>query len=257
MILGAQLFTVRQHCYTLDDFAETLKKIADIGYTEVQVSGTCDYTGEWLDRELKKNGLTCHLTHFNFDRTVNDTQAVIDLHKQIGCPNIGLGAMPGWGEENGYESFVGNTVLRDAIKKINGAGLRYTYHHHGWEYEKKLADGKNILRHLAEEFSADELCFTLDTYWVLDGKASIEEETEYLSGRLPCVHFKDMFTDESGKNHMTWCGGGNRINFGDILPLFEKAGTEYVYVEQDDCGEEDPFVCLSRSYDYLKSLGLE
>ena len=41
MKIGAQLFTVRDFTKTLDDFAETLKKIADIGYTTVQVSGTC------------------------------------------------------------------------------------------------------------------------------------------------------------------------------------------------------------------------
>ena len=40
MKIGAQLYTVRDFCKTLDDFSETLKKVADIGYTTVQVSGT-------------------------------------------------------------------------------------------------------------------------------------------------------------------------------------------------------------------------
>ena len=58
MKIGAQLFTLRDFCKTLDGFSETLKKVADIGYTTVQVSGTCAYEPEWLAEELKKNSLT-------------------------------------------------------------------------------------------------------------------------------------------------------------------------------------------------------
>ena len=41
MKIGAQMFTTRATCQTLEGFADTLKRIADIGYTTVQVSGTC------------------------------------------------------------------------------------------------------------------------------------------------------------------------------------------------------------------------
>ena len=43
MEIGAQLYTVREFCGNLDDFSESLKKIAQIGYRYVQVSGTCAY----------------------------------------------------------------------------------------------------------------------------------------------------------------------------------------------------------------------
>ena len=35
----------------------------------------------------------------------------------------------------------------------------------------------------------------------------------------------------------------------------EAAGTRFMLVEQDDCRGEDPFECLRRSYDYLRSWG--
>ena len=44
MELGAQLFTLRDYCKTLPDFAETLTRVADMGYKTVQVSGTCALT---------------------------------------------------------------------------------------------------------------------------------------------------------------------------------------------------------------------
>ncbi len=63
MKIGAQLFTVRDYCQTPEALANTLKRIADIGYRYVQVSGVCEYDPQWLKDELDKNGLQCVLTH--------------------------------------------------------------------------------------------------------------------------------------------------------------------------------------------------
>ena len=56
MQIGAQLYTVRNHCQNLDDFALTLRKVADIGYRTVQVSGTCAFEAGWLKDQLEQNG---------------------------------------------------------------------------------------------------------------------------------------------------------------------------------------------------------
>ena len=55
MEIGAQLYTVREHTKTLEDFSRTLEKIAAIGYRNVQVSGTCAYEPAWLKAELGQN----------------------------------------------------------------------------------------------------------------------------------------------------------------------------------------------------------
>jgi two-component system chemotaxis response regulator CheV len=47
------------------------------------------------------------------------------------------------------------------------------------------------------------------------------------------------------------------LDFEKIVEAFLKAGTEFGYVEQDNCNGEDPFLCLKKSYDYLTSLGLK
>ena len=107
MKIGAQLFTVRDFTKTLDDFAETLKKIADIGYTTVQVSGTCPFEAEWLRDRLKETGLTCAITHTNPDRVINETEAVIREHDIFGCDYIGIGSLPGslWGNPGALPAF--------------------------------------------------------------------------------------------------------------------------------------------------------
>jgi len=64
MKLGAQFYTLRDNCQDLNGLSESLKKVADIGYTTVQISGVCPYEPEWMRDELKKNGLECALTHW-------------------------------------------------------------------------------------------------------------------------------------------------------------------------------------------------
>ena len=92
MLIGAQLFTVRDACKTLDDFAETLKKVADIGYTTVQVSGTCPFEPDWLAAELKKNGLKCVITHTPPAKLLTDPVQVAKDHDVFDCQYVGLGS---------------------------------------------------------------------------------------------------------------------------------------------------------------------
>ena len=47
------------------------------------------------------------------------------------------------------------------------------------------------------------------------------------------------------------------MNFPAVFYAAEQSGVEYMLVEQDDCYGEDPFECLSRSYEYLKANGFE
>ena len=255
MKIGAQLYTLRDFCRNPDDFSETLKKVADIGYTSVQVSGTCPYEAEWLRDELKKNGLTCGITHFDFNRILNETEKVIEEHKTFGCPYIGIGSMPGGAGR--YAEFRDNPKLVPAMDKIAAAGLKFMYHNHSMEYETLMDDGRPVMFHLSDDFTPEQMGFTLDTYWVKYGGYDVVPEIERLSGRLPVIHFKDMYLTEDGERKMSWVGGGNVLDFGAIVEAFEKAGTRFGYVEQDNCNGEDPFLCMKKSYDYLTSLGLK
>ena len=65
MEIGAQLYTVRDYCQNLEDFSETLKKVSDIGYRYVQVSGTCDFDANWLkNEEVYKNFVALFVVNF-------------------------------------------------------------------------------------------------------------------------------------------------------------------------------------------------
>lgn len=249
MIIGAQFYTIRDFCKNLNDFSESLKKVADIGYTTVQISATCEFEPEWLKQELDKNGLKCVITHTPPAKLV-DPVKVCEDHKVFGCECVGLGFYNFRNDplDTIFDSFV--TTYKPIAQQIRDNGRYFMYHNHDGEFRK--LNGRPILDLIAEAFTPDEMGITLDTYWVQAGGGDPAQYIEKLSGRLPCIHLKDYGYGQ----RMEVIGEGN-INFDRVLEKAESAGTKYLLVEQDNCNGEDPFDCLKRSYDYLRSLGLK
>ena len=245
MQIGAQFYTVREQCQTLDDFALTLRKVADIGYKTVQISGTCPYEAEWLKEQLAINGLSCVLTHIPVPRLVGETGQVIADHHVFGCENIGLGWWA-FNETDTYEKFM--ATFPRVAEEIRAGGRYFMYHNHDQEFQR--IGGKLILEKLAEEIPADMMGFTLDTFWVQAGGGDPAQWVKNLAGRVPVIHLKDFAYGRK----MAVVGEGN-INFDRVFSEAEEAGTKFLLVEQDDCNGEDPIECLRRSYEYLKACG--
>jgi len=250
MKVGAQFYTIRDHCKTLEDFSDSLRKVADMGYRYVQISGTCDYEAAWLKAELDKNGLQCVLTHIPAPRLTGETEKVIADHDVFGCEHVGLGwyAFDQEKEDASYENFLATYI--PVAKKLREGGKLFMYHNHDQEF--KRIGGKIVLDKLIEDVPAELMGFTLDTYWAQAGGADPAQFLEKLAGRIPCIHLKDFAYGRK----MAVVGEGN-INFDRVLEKAQAGGTEYLLIEQDDCNGEDPFDCLRRSLNYLRARGIE
>lgn len=254
MILGAQFFTLRNSCKTLEGLDESLKRVADMGFTAVQLSGVCSYEADWMAEKAKEYGLKVAITHFDYNKIINDTEATIEFHKKMDCKYIGLGCAPGMLTK--YEEYL--TQIPEAIDKIAAAGLKFTYHNHDMEFARYEKTGKIYIDDMCDRFPVDKLGITLDTYWVQAGGGDPAQWIEKLKGRTNCVHFKDMIgflkVNEEGKpekgHRIAPIGEGN-MNYDRIIEACLKADVEYGFVELDDCNGEDPFACMKRSYDFL------
>lgn len=249
MRIGAQFYTLRESCKTLDGLSESLKKVADIGYTTVQISGTCPFEPAWLQKELEKNGLTCVITHTPKDQLANPEKVCTD-HKLFGCKYVGLGYHK---FKEGDLTQIYNGFLetyQPIARAIRAQGLYFMYHNHDMEFQK--LDGETILRRLARDFAPQDMGFTLDTYWVQRGGGDPVQYLRELAGRLPCIHLKDYGYGAS----MEPIGEGN-LNWNAIFCAAQDSKVEYMLVEQDNCNGQDPFNCLKRSYDFLKANGFE
>ena len=251
MKVGAQFYTLRDHCQTLAELSESLKRVREIGYTEVQISGVCGYEAEWLRDELKKNDLTCVLTHYSAEEIKNDPISVLNKHKTFGCTNVGIGCMPGGVTKESVEAFLRD--FKDSARILAENGGKLFYHNHHFEFAKN-EEGKLILDVLCDAFPENQLGITLDTYWAQYGGACPTETIRRLKGRVECVHLKDMAI-VNNEQRMAPVGCGN-INFEKVVKACADSGTLHLLVEQDHSYGEDPFDCLRKSYEYLKSLGL-
>lgn len=249
MQIGAQMYTTRESCKTLEGFAETLKRIADLGYRTVQVSGTCPYDGAWLKEQLDQNGLRCVLTHIPVPQLTGETERVIHEHDLFGCRYVGLGFWAFDPERDmSWDRWL--ELFPPVAKKLQDGGKYFMYHNHDREFIRE--NGKTYMERLVEAVPAARMGFTLDTFWVQVAGGDPAWWLERLSGRIPCIHLKDCAYGRS----MAVIGEGN-INFDRVFEKAEAGGTEYMLVEQDDCHGEDPIECLRRSREYLKACGFD
>jgi len=248
MEIAAQLYTIREFTKTPGDVRSALKKIAEIGYKSVQVSGFGPIEPQLLKEYLDENKLTVCATHMPFDRIINDTDKLIEEHKLWNCKYIGLGSMPGEYKKDkaSYDEFI--KIIRPAAEKIRAAGLKFLYHNHRCEFARIDGD-MNGMEYLAQNLPADICGFLVDFYWVQAGGGMPVEFIERYADRLHIVHFKDMTVSDDAIE-MAEIGRGNM----DYKPIYDaciRAGVEVAAVEQDKC-RTDPFECLKTSLDNIK-----
>ena len=92
--IGAQYYTLREFCNTKENFDETCKKVSEIGYKTVQLSGLGDISASDVKEVTDKYSLLPVLTHRPSAEFEEKLDELIDYHKTIGCKAAGLGAIP-------------------------------------------------------------------------------------------------------------------------------------------------------------------
>lgn len=247
--IAAQLYTLRSRLRTRKNIEASLKRIKEIGYNAIQVSGMGPIAPEFLKSMIDEIGLKICATHTPYDRIIKDTDAVIREHTLWNCEYVGLGAMPikYRTSRKGYETFAKEFSEIGRIYKQNGLGL--VYHNHRFEFEK--FNGKVGMEILFEESDPETFGFELDTYWVQAGGANPAEWIYKVKGRMGVVHFKDMAI-KSNKQVFSEIGEGN-LNWPTIIKACDETGVKWAAVEQDVC-PSDPFKSLKISFENLKDL---
>ncbi len=250
--LAAQLYTVRQFTQNPADFAVTLKKVREIGYEAVQLSGHGPIDTRELKTILDDLGLTVCATHTGFERMRDALPDVLEEHRILGCPNLAIGGLPASYRNEGGEGFRRFAQEASAVaRQAAAAGFTWSYHNHSFELEK--FNGKTALSILYTESDPGVFLAEIDTYWIQHGGADPAQWVEDLSGRQKLLHLKDMVM-RGREQLMAEIGEGN-LNWPRILATAATAGVEWYIVEQDTC-QRDPFESLAISYRNLKAMGL-
>ena len=254
--LAAQLYTIRDHTQTQDDFANSMSKIREIGYTAVQVSAIGPIPHEEVLNITNDNGLTICNTHISYDRLLNDLDDVIEQHKLWNTQHVAIGSMPPEfrTDADGFRRFA--EIANGIGEKLAQADLTFSYHNHSFEFVQY--DGQTGLDILYNESDPRYVQAEIDTYWIQHGGADPIVWIDRMTDRMPVVHLKDMvmMPDADGKPQQTMAevGEGN-MNWEGILKACARANVEWYAIEQDIC-QRDPFESLAISYTNLKAMGV-
>lgn len=249
--LAAQLYTLREFTKTPADIARTLARLKKIGYQAVQCSALGPIAPTELAHLLKQEGLACCATHVTRDRMAKETQAVIDEHHLYACRYAAIGGFFPEGEvtEQTWSQFV--LEYNALAAKFAGSGLAIGYHNHSHELAKF---GRSTAMQILIENLDRSVWMEIDTYWITHGGGDPVQWIQRVSGRMPCVHLKDMAITPKREQFMAEVGEGN-LNWPDILSACRNAGTQWYIVEQDIC-YRDPFDSLAISLRNLNALGV-
>ncbi len=243
--IGIQLYTVRDLCTTRADFESTVKRLADIGFKAVQVSGIPEISGdpEYLRAVFEKNGLECVATHFTFDRYDNDIEEMAEYHKKLNCKLAGIVSIP-------LEMRRDLSTLRETVKKCNKFnerlmrdGIKFAWHNHAFDYAK-VSEDKTVMDVILDE---GEFSLILDVYWLAFVGVNPAKFIKKNEDRISIVHYKDIRACNINAVEYAEVGQGN-IEWDEVINASQKP--DFAVIEQDKC-EGNPLASVKKSYDFL------
>jgi len=226
-LIGIQLYTVRE-LFAADPVA-TLKKIAAIGYREVEFGGggyeKMDHAA--LRSTLERNGLTAPSLHVGYEALLTNFGGSVKMAKTLGADTV---VVP-WVAETQRTAEGWRIALANFsrwAKQLAQVRLGFAYHNHDFEFTTKIG-GTSLFDRLIDETDPALVKLELDLFWAIavgeDPKAIIRRQP----GRIYAYHVKDRTLD--GK--MTSVGNGV-IDFADIFSLNRIAGVKHFFVENDN-----------------------
>ena len=266
--IAIQLYSVRDDMEK--DFEGTLKKVKELGYDGVEFAGLFGKSGAEVKALCDEIGLVPVSAHVPYYDMLENPQAVLKDYQDLGCKYV---VVPYLTEEcrpgtDGWDATVkGIGKIGEAAKEM---GMLLLYHNHDFEILK--IEGEYALDILYNTIPADILATEIDTCWVNVGGEEPAAYVEKYSGRAPIVHLKDFsgskgngplykligIEEEETESKSTFefrpVGSGVQ-DFPKIIAAAEKAGAQWVVVEQDDPSMgKTPVECAEMSIKYLKTL---
>ncbi|MDA0989784.1 MAG: sugar phosphate isomerase/epimerase [Verrucomicrobia bacterium] len=250
-LIGAQMYTLRDHCKTPGDIAASCARVKAMGYDGIQASALGPIEPAELKRILDGEGLACAATHTNPDRLRNETRQVIEEHQLWNCRYTAIGGFfPGadtaWNRDLWLTFAQG---FNDTAATLKGSDLYLGYHNHS--HELAPIEDQTPLDLLVRELDP-AIWFEIDTYWIAHGGGDPAAWIDRVAGRIPCVHVKDLTITRGREHKMCEVGDGN-LNWPRILTACASAGVDWYLVERDS-GDMDPFESLARSHDNLRQM---
>ncbi len=230
--IALQLYTVREE--TRKDFWETCARVAEMGYEWVELAGLPDVSAEEAGARFRSLGLRVSGSHMPYEKVVAEGEQVLAYHLALGCKDVIIPSLPRSVMASAEASEELAMRLEALAERYAKEGLRLGFHNHNGELRSPAPSsgqgnaGKpsTFWHWLMGRVSA--LYAQVDTYWVAYAGHNVEAVLEYVRGRVPSVHVKDMRSDgedvEFGRGVLDWAS---------IFNACVSCGVETLVVELD------------------------
>jgi sugar phosphate isomerase/epimerase len=241
--LSVQLYTVRE--LLTEDTVGTLKRIADVGFTQVEPFAFLSF-GDELRRGLSEAGLSAPTTHQSFIGA--ELEPVFEAAEALGVETVidPFVEPARWQTAESVDEIAAQ--LNEAAEVAARYGVRVGYHNHAHELESTI-DGVTALEYFAGKLS-DDVVLELDTYWVTVGGHDPVALLQKLGDRVVALHVKDGPGTTETKDQVA-VGQGSL----PIEAIIAAAPDALRVIELDD-SRGDRFQAVADSYAFLTSKGL-
>ena len=240
--VALQLYTVRDKLS--QDFVGTLRKVKEVGYDLVQLTGALPFGAPKMKEVLDDIGLAPVGIHVGGDQLQADLDKWIDFCKTVGTDDL---VWPYLVEDQRQtkEDWLRVAGIMDGLgARCKEQGVRLSYHNHSFEFVK--FDGTYALDLLYASTQPDHLWAEIDTYWVQHGGEDPAAYIRKYAGRQTILHIKDMLDDEA--RSFAEIGQGI-LDWQAIHAAAQEAGVQYYAVEQDQCaGDSLESARISREF---------
>ena len=241
MSYSLQLYTLRNAIS--EDLPGTIKRVADIGFTQVEPYNFVA-TAKELGAALRENGLTAPSGHAPL--MSQDQDEIFAAAKELGISTVIDPFLPAEHWQRAEDIQATAEKLNQAARKGAGYGIRVGYHNHAWELES-IIDGRTALEYF-ESLLDPELVLEVDTYWVAVGGQDPVDILARLGDRVKFIHIKDGPLTRDNKAQQP--AGQGKVPVMDVIAAARSL--EVGVVEFDDYAG-DIFEGIAESLAFLNS----
>jgi sugar phosphate isomerase/epimerase len=222
--------TIRPKVQEPDDIAESLRRIREMGYPAVQISGMGPIPeGELMDicRDLE---LTICATHEGNMKFVEEPQSIVHRLDKLNCRIAGY-PYPHTGTFSSREDAQRViAALNAAGKVLHEAGKVLVYHNHDVEFIR--FGEKNVLEMIYDGTDPRYVQGEPDTHWIQAGGGDPVRWCRRLRDRMPVLHMKDYTVNADRERTICPVGSGN-LDWERICAAAEESGCRWYVVEHD------------------------
>ncbi len=253
--VGLQLYSVRAQMDK--DVPGTLAIVEKMGISDVEVASLYGHSAAEFRTLLEKHGLKPSGVHFQWDRFSRDIDGIIKDAKSLGCEYVTLPWIPHNGDFTVADARTAVEKLNEWGQKLSEAGLKLTYHPHGYEFSH--FDKGTVFDEMVRLAKPEYVNFELDIFWAFDGGADPAALMRKYPTRFPLMHVKDM---RKGVHTPNYTGhedvesdvalGTGQLDLPAILKEAEKIGVKHYYIEDESSKSVQQ---IPESIRYIRKIG--